>query len=90
MELKLFITAFQDKDRIYRLNEKCFVKPWDMVPHTEKMKKVHMSSCLKWLCFRAIALLYFRMLEDNNLSSIAFSLFLLFTNVLPYPLQRLS
>lgn len=37
--IKLFITVFQDKYPLYRWNEKCLLKPWDMVPHTQTVKE---------------------------------------------------
>jgi hypothetical protein len=51
-------------------NEKSSAKLWNMVTNTETMKKVDLNMCPTWLSLGAMALLNFRMPQDNNLSSI--------------------
>jgi hypothetical protein len=50
---------------MYKVDEKCFSRLWDMVPHPEGVNEISMNICLKQLQFGVMALLNFRTFEEN-------------------------
>jgi hypothetical protein len=62
---------------MYRFNKTYLTKLWDVVKHTETVKKLCMNEGLKWSHFRTVAVLKFSIFEDNSLSSIPFFFFLI-------------
>jgi hypothetical protein len=53
-----------------RMHKNHFAKLWDMVPHTEVMKKGCMYMCLKCLLLGVMAVLNFKTVNVNSLSGV--------------------
>lgn len=65
-----------------------FPKHFGIVSHIETVNKVCMNICPKCLHFEAMSLLNFRIFEDNSVSSISFSFFLIVYKCIVFVLYK--